>query len=98
MARECLCPPKRLVREGGQGAPILDPGGFAPADPLTRSLASRFVGLLRSRGLARVRSLAMNWGVRSSRRGHNCEQFEHLVNRLNAVLRMYVERMRKHAS
>src|SRR5262245_30780681 len=31
----------------------LDPGGFAPADPLTRSLASRFVGSLRSRGSLR---------------------------------------------
>ena len=32
---------------------VIDPGGFAPADPPTRSLASRFAGSLRSRGSLR---------------------------------------------
>ena len=76
---ECLCLAEAICREGGQGAPDIRPGGFAPADPLTRSLAIRFVGLLRSRGLARVRLLARVWRTSPCRRVNNREQFEYLV-------------------
>jgi hypothetical protein len=31
--------PSRSLGEGWQGAPKIDPGGFAPPDPPTRSLA-----------------------------------------------------------
>jgi len=49
-----------------QGAPNIDPGGFAPADPPTTSLAGRFVGPLRSVGLTSLRSFARTTGAFAS--------------------------------
>src|SRR5581483_4317366 len=56
--RQALASPHPVLSRSTTAGFILNPGGFAPAAPLTRSLVRRFDAALRSRGLAPLRSLA----------------------------------------